>query len=138
MMDNEVRASDPPASKLRDTYALIGRARITAVVDGFYDRVRRHPTLAGPFGRVSDWTEHKARLTHFWWLSLGGPAYRQDRYRVAEKHIPVGVTHELIADWLKLFQETLNDHLPEEVAALWFTRASNMGASLRLMADYYD
>jgi hemoglobin len=137
MMENGVLTSDIPAARLRDTYALIGRAKIAAVVDDFYGRVRHHPTLAGPFGIVTDWDEHKARLTHFWWLSLGGPAYRQDRYRVAEKHMPVGVTHALIDDWLKLFQETLNDHLPEEVAALWFARASNMGDSLRLMSDYY-
>ena len=138
MTDNAPSTDRKAASRLRDTYALIGRVKIAAVVDDFYDRVQRHPTLSGPFARVSDWTEHKARLTHFWWLSLGGPAYRQDRYRVAEKHISVGITPELIADWLKLFQETLNDHLPEEVGALWFARASNIGASLRLMVDYYD
>lgn len=137
-MDNDVRASGIPAPQLRDTYALIGRARIAAVVDDFYGRVQRHPTLAAPFGIVTDWAEHKARLTHFWWLSLGGPAYRQDRYRVADKHMPVGVTHDLIADWLGLFRETLSDHLPEELAAPWFTRASNMGASLNLMSEYYD
>lgn len=138
MINNAISTSSKATSKPRDAYALIGRASIAAVVDDFYDRVQCHPTLAGPFAKVSDWTEHKARLTHFWWLSLGGPAYRQDRYKTAQERLPANVTPELIADWLKLFQETLNDHLPKEIAALWFARASNIGASLRLMVDYYD
>lgn len=121
---------------LRDTYALVGRAKIAAVVDDFYERVRRHPSLAESFGIVTDWAEHKARLTHFWWLSLGGPAYRQDRYRVAEKHMSVGVTPALVADWLDLFRATLADHLPQDLTDAWYGRAANMGASLSLLADY--
>ena len=122
----------------RELFAVIGRAKIVAVVDDFYDRIQKHPALAEPFQAVQDWEEHKARLSHFWWISLGGPAYRQDRYRVADKHAPLGVTEGLISDWLKLFRETLLDHLPAELAEPWLARAGNMGISLRLMSDYYD
>lgn len=115
----------------------IGLSRIQAVVDDFYARIQDHPTLAAPFGIVHDWPEHKARLSHFWWVSLGGAPYRDDRYRVAEKHLPVGLTDALVEDWLALFRQVLSEHLPEDPAAYWYSRAENMGRSLRLMSTFY-
>lgn len=120
----------------RNTHEAIGRDTVAAVVDDFYDRVQRHPTLAEPFLRVSDWPEHKARLTHFWWISLGGDAYRDDEYRVGPAHIGMGVPPELVDDWLALFRATLDAHLPPELADPWFDRARNMGRSIRMMLAY--
>lgn len=109
---------------------LIGLSAIAAVVDDFYGRIQRHPTLAEPFQRIADWPEHKARLTHFWWCSLGGKRYREDRYRVAPLHAELNVTRTQVNDWLALFRQTLSDHLPAELAAAWFRRAALMGRSL--------
>lgn len=126
----------PQHKRQRPTFAEIGLPRMRAVVDDFYDRVQKHPDLAGPFRIVADWDEHKARLSHFWWMSLGGPRYRPDEYSVAPKHALVGVTPALIDTWLALFEATLRDHLPAELAEAWLARARNMGRSLKLMCEF--
>lgn len=122
----------------RSTHSDIGLSRMRRVVDDFYDRVQRHPTLAEPFGAVADWPTHKARLTHFWWLSLGGDAYAPYAYRVGAKHADVGVTSALVDDWLVLFRTTLDDHLPPPLAQAWFQRARRMGDSIRLLSTFYE
>lgn len=124
----------------RDTCEQIGLEKIAVVVDDFYDRIQHHPTLAQPFSQVHDWAEHKARLSHFWWVSLGGAPYRQDIYRIAEKHMDekMGMQPALIDDWLALFQETLRDHLPPDQLEPWLQRASHMGRSLSLMLEFRD
>lgn len=120
----------------RKTVEAIGHDAIERVVDDFYNRIQQHPTLAAPFRQVEDWPEHKARLTHFWWISLGGKRYRDDQYRVAPVHMSLGITHELVDDWLALFEATLHDHLSDELAEAWLDRARNMGRSIRLLADW--
>lgn len=122
----------------RSTHEAIGLDTVAAVVDDFYSRVQAHPTLAEPFRRVEDWPEHKRRLTHFWWISLGGERYRDDQYRVAPLHVPLGITDELVDDWLALFETTLHDHLPPELAEAWMTRARNMGRSIRMLGESND
>jgi len=64
----------------------IGRDGIAAVVDVFYTRIQGHPSLAGPFGIVEDWPHHKEKLTHFWWVLLGGDPYMEVDYSVPMKH----------------------------------------------------
>ncbi len=120
----------------RDTHDQIGHERIQAVVDDFYDRIQRHPTLAEPFRRVTDWPGHKARLTHFWWLSLGGERYRDDEFRVGPAHMSLGITDPLVDDWLALFRAVLDDHLPADLADAWFARAEHMGRSIRMLAQF--
>ena len=120
---------------MQDIAADVGLARVEAVIGDFYDRVQEHPALARPFGIVDDWTEHKAHLTHFWWVTLGGRPYRDKPYRVAEKHALAGFTPELLTDWLSLFRTTLSSHLPADIAEQWFARAANIGRSLNLMHE---
>lgn len=120
----------------RDTHVGIGLETIRQVVDDFYTRIQCHPTLAEPFMRVKDWPEHKARLSHFWWISLGGERYRDDRYRIAATHLPVGITDALVDDWLALFRATLDDYLEPDLAAHWYQRAEHMGRSIRMLAEW--
>lgn len=122
--------------RLRDTNQAIGLNTIAAVVDDFYDRIQRHPTLAEPFTRVDDWPEHKERLTHFWWVSLGGNRYRDYQYRVGPIHMSVGVTDALVDDWLALLRATLDDHLEPELADAWYSRAQHMGRSIRMLGSF--
>lgn len=120
----------------RKLHEAIGLETIAAVVDAFYDRIQQHPTLAEPFRRVTDWLEHKARLTHFWWLNLGGTRYRDDRYRVGPLHMTLGITDPLVDDWLALFRETLDAHLDAGLAAEWYRRAELMGRSIRMLSTF--
>lgn len=120
---------------MRDIAAEIGLDKVKAVVGDFYDRVQEHPTLARPFGIVDDWKEHKAHLSHFWWVTLGGRPYRNKPYQVAYKHAMAGFTPELLVDWLSLFRTTLDSHLPKDSGQEWFARAANIGRSLTLMHE---
>ena len=120
---------------MRDISTAIGLDKVQAIVGDFYDRVQEHPTLARPFRIVDDWEEHKAHLSHFWWVTLGGRPYRNKPYKVADKHAMAGFTPELLVDWLSLFQTTLNSHLPADIAEQWFARATNIGRSLKLMHE---
>lgn len=108
---------------------------VCRVVDDFYGRVQHHPTLAEPFKRVQDWPEHIARLSHFWWITLGGERYRNDQYHVLAKHMPIGITDALVDDWLALFRATLEDHLAPEQAEFWYGYADQLGQSIRMLAQ---
>src|SRR5688572_26728857 len=112
---------------MKDIATQIGLEKVSAVVSDFYDRVQQHPRLAEPFEMVTDWPEHKAHLTHFWWVTLGGARYRNKPYNVAEKHALAGFTPALLRDWLALFRETLTEHLSAELCEQWNARAEHIG-----------
>lgn len=121
---------------MQDIAQTIGLDTVAAVVSDFYDQVQQHGTLKVPFGTVHDWPEHKAHLTHFWWVTLGGQPYRDKPYQVAHKHALAGFTPELLVDWLALFRQTLERHLTPELADQWYARAANIGRSLVYMHEF--
>ena len=121
---------------MQDIADQIGQARVAAVVDAFYNRIQHHPTLAAPFAVVDDWPEHKAILTHFWWVSLGGARYLQYPYAVARKHLEAGFTPALLKDWLALFAKVVTAELPPELAEGWLERARKIGESLTYMVEF--
>jgi hemoglobin len=118
---------------MQDIAEDIGRERVARVVDVFYERIQTHPSLKKPFAVVHDWPAHKAILTHFWWVSLGGKRYLDYSYAVARKHHESGFTPELLVDWLALFRDVIMSELPPELAAGWMTRAEVIGQSLTHM-----
>ncbi|MEW9900386.1 group III truncated hemoglobin [Chitinivorax sp. PXF-14] len=121
---------------MQDIAELIGHDAVAHVVDRFYDRIQQHPSLGPVFSVVDDWPEHKARLTLFWWVTLGGARYRDYRYSVAERHMEAGFTPALLGDWLALFRDTIEATLPAEQAAPWLARAERIGESLVLMHEH--
>ena len=121
---------------MKDIANEIDLATVAGVVSDFYDRVQRHPNLAAPFSIVMDWPEHKAHLTHFWWVTLGGRRYRDKPYKVAEKHATAGFTPALLLEWLALFKDTLNAHVAADLADAWYARAEHIGRSLTLMHEF--
>ena len=133
---NEATASAPRPVRPRNTAEHIGLGAIRRVVQDFYARVRRDPLLGPRFAAVvEDWPAHEAKLTHFWWVSLGGPAYAPYRYRVVDAHARIAVRGEEIRHWLALFEDCLHAHLPADLAAPWLARAQAMGRSLSLIAQ---
>lgn len=111
----------------------IGHDGIAEVVDVFYTRIQGHPTLAGPFGIVEDWPHHKAKLTHFWWVLLGGDPYLEVEYSVPMKHFLAGFTEALLVDWLELFSDVQREVLPADRAEDWHHLATGMGVNLARM-----
>lgn len=131
---NTLSTSQREVRPRRLTAEIIGLGAIRQVIDTFYDRAREDVVLGPRFSVVSDWTEHKAKLTHFWWVALGGPAYAPYRYRVVEAHRVVGVRSDEIPHWLLLFGDCVRANLPEPLAEAWLRRAVAMGESLSLAA----
>ncbi len=105
---------------------------IARLVDGFYDRVREHPTLAPVFdARVEneDWPEHLAKMKRFWSTVLLGTGRYRGNPMTAHESIP-GVSRAHFADWLSLFEDVVHDVFATEVAAAIVQRAHRMGDSL--------
>lgn len=134
---NTLSSSERKIRPRRLTAESIGLGAIRQVVDHFYDRVREDPLLGPRFSVVSDWPEHKAKLTHFWWVALGGPAYAPYHYRVVAAHQIAGVQSSEIAHWLNLFADTLQTTIPKSQAEAWLLRARAMGKSLSLATAGY-
>lgn len=111
----------------------LGFAHIARVVDVFYDRIQAHPTLSAPFGTVKDWPHHKAKITHFWWVTLGGEPYLTLAYNVPMKHLEAGFSDLLLADWLALFHQVQLELLALELATAWQELATGMGRNLARM-----
>lgn len=119
-------------SSFRDLHQLLGKETIHAVVGSFYDRISAHPTLGPYFAAVKDWDELKARIGHFWWIDLGGERYREDVYNPHAVHRHLHIPPDLIDDWLTLFAQNLQEHLPTDAATAWLARATKMAEWIRI------
>lgn len=105
---------------------------IHAVVAEFYGRVQDDALLKTPFASVHDWSEHVARLTHFWWLRFGGEPYMWSQYNPVLKHFHAGFNEALLKRWLSLFGEVLAEKLSREQAQAWGGLADVMGRNLHI------
>lgn len=110
---------------------------IRGVVDEFYGRVAVDPMLSEPFQSVQDWPHHVERLTHFWWIRLGGRPYLPGLYNPVEKHFQAGFNLPFLKRWLALFQETQEKLLTGPQAMLWTEIAEAMGQALFMKNEQY-
>ena len=104
--------------------------QLAALVDRFYDKVQRHPTLGPVFNAaVDDWPEHKRLLTSFWSsVALGTRSYRGNPMAQHRGHnIHAGHFDE----WLALWRVTADEVLDPEHAALVHEYAKRIGRSLK-------
>lgn len=110
---------------------------ISDLVETFYTRVRAHPDLGPIFAKeIGDqWEPHLAKMKRFWSSII----LRTNTYdgRPMPAHIKlVGVSQKNFAQWLELFQATLNDLAPNpEVTALFHGRAETIAARLSSMMN---
>ncbi len=116
----------------RELAAQLGREQISTVVSDFYQRVQNDPVLAPNFAHITDWDAVKARLTHFWWIDLGGARYRDDVYNPHTVHRHFGVKPDQVEPWLRLFEATVHDHLPPDLAEVWLERVRRMADWVRI------
>lgn len=105
------------------------------VVDDFYTRIQHDPILQTPFQSVSDWPEHINKLTHFWWIRLGGRPYLATDYNPVLKHYLAGFNSTLLQRWLQLFHATITDHLSMEQVNLWKSLSERIGEVLTIKND---
>lgn len=106
-------------------------AAITELVDRFYEKVQRHPTLGPVFNPVvHDWEEHKRTLVSFWSsVALETRSYRGSPMAAHQQHR--GIRAEHFDDWLALWRETTREVLDEAGAATMIEYAERIGRSLR-------
>ncbi len=80
---------------------------ITLLVDSFYTKVRSDEKL-GPVFKEVDWSRHLPRMVDFWSsIVLGSQAFQGDPFQ-KHAHLPIDSSH--FNRWLKLFNETVNEH----------------------------
>ncbi|HET6632877.1 MAG TPA: group III truncated hemoglobin [Rhodanobacteraceae bacterium] len=106
-------------------------ARVAALVDRFYEKVRADPLLGPVFDAViEDWDEHKRLLTSFWCTIV----LRKGEYRgnPMGKHKPLPIRSAHFDRWLALWRETAPQVLDAEGAALMIAYADRIGRGLHL------
>jgi truncated hemoglobin YjbI len=108
----------------------IGLSRIAMVVDKFYDQVQADPKLVEPLGVVGDWGSHKARLTYFWWVMLGGRSVREVSFQVVRKPAKPGFSPELLRHWVALFRQAALSVVGSELTEAWMDRVSRLSQTL--------
>jgi hemoglobin len=107
-------------------------ADICAVVRRFYACVRVDPALAPVFAaHVTDWPAHEEKITRFWCNAiLRQRGYDGNPMQVHQAAGNIRPTH--FARWLAVFDETLREELPPEVAASWSLLVHRIGRGLQL------
>jgi hemoglobin len=109
----------------------IGLCRIAKVVDQFCDEIASHPDLEEPFRVIGNCPDRKARLTYFWWVTLGGKTSRGMQCDLVPKHIRAGFAGKLMGEWTTLFRRVACSVLDRQLAEAWIERAARLGQSLQ-------
>lgn len=109
----------------------IDDALISALVDGFYARVRADAMLGPIFAaHIADWTPHLRRMKDFWASIM----IESGRFNGSpmQKHIALGgLDAAHFAHWLSLWDETLDQLIPDrQVADRFRAAATRIGDSL--------
>jgi hemoglobin len=111
----------------------LSEAQIGALLTFFYTKVRADPELGPVFGRAiadEEWPAHMATIRDFWSsVMLKSGRYRGNPLQV-HKGIQ-GVSPELFARWLALFDEACREMLPPDLADAMHGRAVQIAESLK-------
>lgn len=122
------------AKKTAQANALgIDDALISNLVESFYGAIRSDALLGPIFqSHVKDWTPHLARMKDFWAsVTLESGRFRGNPML---KHIAVGGLDSVHFDrWLVLWNQTLDEIVPDEAAAQVFRAAAERIAGSLLM-----
>lgn len=110
----------------------IKEEQIRAVLERFYDSVRRDASLGPPFSVVTDWDEHLDRLSDFWSaLMLTSGRYKGNPVALHLVHAE-SIRPEMFPRWLDLWAEATNNLLPPTLAIEMQTKARKVAARLSL------
>lgn len=124
------QSSGSAVSETADDAGTLEVRHIEALVDRFYDRVRRDPLLGPVFNpAVHDWEAHKRTLVAFW----SSVALRSGTYRgnPMAAHRPHPIRAEHFDHWLVLWRDTAETVLPPQHVAPLCDYAARIGRSLR-------
>ncbi|TNF37274.1 MAG: group III truncated hemoglobin [Gammaproteobacteria bacterium] len=116
--------NDPLARK-------INYMQVQQVVHAFYKKLRKHSQLGPFFAHIDNFSHHEKRITDFWWMSLGGKLEQPPKIDMIGKHFPLGIRADDLELWLILFRNTLEEQLPEDIAAQWMHKAMQIAARIK-------
>lgn len=90
-----------------------------------------HPVLGPVFNNVvTDWDEHKQRLTSFWCsVALGARSYRGNPLAMHQP-LPIDASH--FQQWLALWQQTARDVLGAEVGVHMLDYANRIARGMQM------
>jgi hemoglobin len=116
----------------------ITEVALEAVVDNFYDKVRRDP-LIGPIfnSAIADWPEHLVKLQSFWSsVMLTSGRYKGRPLPAHIKHADA-ISPESFERWLTLWRETTNELLDPQSASALQKKAGRIAESLSLGISFH-
>lgn len=99
---------------------------IKILVDAFYGKVRTDDLLGPVFFAVikEDWQPHLDKMYAFWNAALFGvPGFKGNPFA---RHAPLPITGGHFARWIKLFEETIDEHFEGPKASETKTKAGLM------------
>ena len=114
----------------------VTRTQIEEVVKHFYARVRMDPVLGPLFNTILSndqniWRIHEAKIANFWANAI----LHERSYDGNPMLVHSGISaldRDMFVNWLALFDQTLSDELPANLALQWSTLAHRIGRGLRV------
>lgn len=119
----------PPRRRLNPLCDQIGRERVERTVSAFYARLLEDPMLRGYFQPL-DLGRHIPRIIEFWWIAMGGRSAHPPTFDMIGRHGRLGLHRHDLERWLAIFEATVHDELPAELAAQWTTMAEGIAGRL--------
>jgi hemoglobin len=115
-------------------YGEVTEVTIKVLIDGFYARVRRDPTLGPIFADViaeDAWPVHLEKMYAFWSsVMLASGCYRGNP--VSSHRKVRGIAPPLFGNWLDLFEATAAELFVPEIADRFVHTARRIAESLKL------
>lgn len=114
-----------------DNPTTLDESMLAALVDAFYEKVRRDDLIGPVFNAaVHDWPEHKRLLTSFWAsIVLRAGTYHGNPMAVHRGLDGVRVEH--FERWLSMWADTAREQLGQANAQVMLAHAQRIGQSLR-------
>jgi hemoglobin len=116
-------------------YCDVTEAAIAALVNRFYTKARRDPTIGPVFNAaIGDWDEHLRKLCDFWSsVMLTSGRYKGNPMAA---HMQLPIEPHFFECWLALWRETAAEIFAPKPAAAFGDKAGRIAESLKLALFY--
>ena len=86
---------------------------ILEIITSFYDKAKVDVMIGYHFRFIEDFDTHIPRIADFWNLQLNGKLIKKEHlpFNLLDVHQGLGIKKGEIGRWLKLFTDTLDEHI---------------------------
>lgn len=111
---------------------------IKQLVDCFYDKIRVNELLGPIFNHIIQdrWPEHLEKMYRFWQTILLEEHTYQGSPFLPHAKLPINKTH--FNEWLRVFNQTVDEHFKGEKAEQAKWRANRMALMFMAKIEYYQ